>query len=188
MTDTPFMRNFVETASKFESIFQPYAARRRKQVEESNTRLVHYTSAASGIEIIKTKRLWMRSTTCMSDFREVQHGLDILKSFFSNEANMQLFESVLDGCSTGQGSVGMEAIAQFNLQWPDIQSQTYVACISEHRDEEDVHGRLSMWRAFGRGARVALVFRLPLTLMVTLPLKVLFYPVAYLPSKSLKPK
>jgi hypothetical protein len=179
MTDTPFVRNFVETANKFESIFQPYAARRRKQVVESNTRLVHYTSAASGIEIIKTKRLWMRGTTCMSDFREVQHGFDILNRFFSNEANMQLFESALDGCLTGQGGVGMEAIALFNRQWSDIRSQTYVACISEHRDHEDVHGRLSMWRAFGSGARVALVFRLPLTLMVALPLNVLLNPVAY---------
>jgi hypothetical protein len=179
MTDTPFMRNFVETAGKFESIFQPNTAERRKQLVDSNNRLVHYTSAASGIEIIKTKRLWMRSTTCMSDFREVQHGFDILNRFFSNEPNMRLFESALDECVTGKGGIGMDAIALFNQQWPVIRSQTYVACISEHRNQEDVHGRLSMWRAFGRGARVALVFRLPLSLMVSLPLNVPLSPVAY---------
>ena len=74
---------------------------------------------------------------------------------------MKLFESALDGSVSGPGGVGMETIALFHQDWPNVRSQTYVACVSEHRDQEDVHGRLSMWRAFGRGARVALVFHFP---------------------------
>jgi hypothetical protein len=183
MTDTPFMRNFVETAGKFESIFMPYAARRRKQ---SNGRFVHYTSAESGIKIIETKQLWMRSTTCMNDYREVQHGFDILKNVLSKPANITLFESTLDGCVSGPVGVGREAMSYFNREWPNVLFQTYIACVSEHYDHEDAHGRLSMWRAFGRDARVALVFRFPFTLWTTLPLKIIFSPVAYLREHELE--
>jgi hypothetical protein len=174
-----------ELASKMESIFMPYAARRRAAVVERKGRFVHYTSAASGIEIIKTKRWWMRSTSCMADYREVQHGFDILNRFFNNSANRQLFNTTLDGCVKGRMGAGEEAIALFNLWWGDIRSQAYIASISEHDDEEDAHGRLSMWRAFGHGPRVALVFRFPLTEGLALPLRILFSPVAYLTENEL---
>lgn len=169
-----------EFARKIESIFMPYAAQRRAEIVGRNGRFVHYTSAAAGLEIIKTKRVWMRSSQCMSDFREVQHGFDILNRFFTNAANSKLFQDVLDGCATGPGGIGQEALALFNRWWADIRQQTYVSCMSEHLDKEDSHGRLSMWRAFGRGPRVALVFRFPLTSGAALPLNILFSPVAYL--------
>jgi hypothetical protein len=155
-------------------------------VTDRNGRFVHYTSAASGLQIIKTKQLWMRATTCMSDYREVQHGFDILNRFFTDKGNRQLFNTILDGCVIGKAGAGEEAIALFNRWWPDIRSQTYIASISEQKDKEDNHGRLSMWRAFGdRGPRVALIFRFPLTQGVALPLRVMFSPVAYLTEHEL---
>ena len=153
MTDTPFMRNFVETAGKFESIFQPNTAERRKQLVDSNNRLVHYTSqprVASKLSRPNDFGCAVRRVCPTSE--KYNTASTILNRFFSNEPNMRLFESALDECVTGKGGIGMDAIALFNQQWPVIRSQTYVACISEHRNQEDVHGRLSMWRAFGRGA------------------------------------
>jgi hypothetical protein len=54
-----------------------------------------------------------------------------------------------------------------NQQWSVLALRTFVACFSEHggtnwdasdRDhQEDAFGRLSMWRAYGRGSGVALV-------------------------------
>ena len=63
----------------------------------------------------------------------------------------------------------------------DIQFGTYIASISEHNDNEDLHGRLSMWRAFGgNSARVAFVFRPPYASRVAEALAIMFSPVAYL--------
>jgi hypothetical protein len=58
--------------------------------------------------------------------------------------------------------------------------QTYVTSISEHDDREDLHGRLSMWRAFGGAtARVALVVRLSLELGSNVALGTSLLPVSY---------
>jgi hypothetical protein len=42
-----------------------------------------------------------------------------------------------------------EAIVLFYQWWNDIRFNTYIVSMSEHDNKEDLHGRLSMWRAFG---------------------------------------
>jgi len=69
----------------------PYAAGRRAAVIERKGRFVHYTSAASALNIINTKTIWMRSTTCMSDYSEVQHAFNTLNSFFLEETKKTYF-------------------------------------------------------------------------------------------------
>jgi hypothetical protein len=101
----------------------------------------------------------MRNTTCMADYRKVQHGLKIIQNFLSDTTETNAFVAALDACSPG---VAAEAIESFKRQWENIYLGTYVTSISEHHDKEDFHGRLSMWRAFGGNtARVAIVFRVP---------------------------
>jgi hypothetical protein len=157
----------LELAEKLGGILMPYAGRLRSAAIARRGRFVHYTSAVAALEIIKTKRLWMRSTTCMSDYREVQHGFDTLNKFFNDPAGKSAFSEALNQCANG---VAEEAIVLFNQWWTDIQFQTYISSISEHDDSEDLHGRLSMWRAFGRTvARVALVLTAPLTSGVSAP-------------------
>jgi hypothetical protein len=68
---------------KLESIFMPHVRQQRdaaynKQPESVNAqfgrvqlRCAHYTSAEAALRIINSKCLWMRNTTCMSDYREV---------------------------------------------------------------------------------------------------------------------
>ncbi len=143
---------------------------------QAHGRLVHYTSAEAALNIIRTKRFWMRNTNCMSDFREVQHGFDILNSFFANKARKDSFTEALDDCIPG---VASEAITAFNNSWNDIRSNSYIACLSEHQDGEDSNGRLSMWRAFGGSAtRIGIVLNIPYTLSI-LPLNIIFSSVAY---------
>jgi hypothetical protein len=168
----------VALDSKLESIFMPYAAAKRQVAIDTQLRFVHYTSATAALEIIKSKSFWMRSSTCMADFREVQHGTDTLRRFLSNPANHKDFVEAIDGCAAG---LAKEAFTLFDQWWAATLLQTYITSISEHDDSEDMHGRLSMWRAFGRTAtRVALVFRLPLSSGgVASPLNILFSPVAY---------
>jgi hypothetical protein len=137
----------------------PHMRKQRDNFYAKGGRFAHYTSADAAVSIIKTKRIWMRNTTCMSDYREVQHGYEMLRWFFSDNAKVGSFIEALDGCCSG---VAQDAINLFDQWWNNIQFSTYIASISEHDDKEDLHGRLSMWRAFGgNAARVAIVFKVP---------------------------
>src|SRR5208283_5455148 len=98
--------------------------------------------------------------------------------FFANKTKRDSFIKALDACSAG---VAQQAIDMFDQWWNDTQFRTYVTSVSEHDDKEDLHGRLSMWRAYGGNpARVALVFRLPFFSAGATSLNLMFSPVAYL--------
>lgn len=169
-----------EFAIRLESIFLPNARNRRNVLykKQDRARFVHYTSAEAALSIIKSKRIWMRNATCMSDYREVNHGYDLLREFFADPVSLDKFIKALDSCSP---NVADEAIKLFNQWWGDIQTNTYISSISEHDDKEDLHGRLSMWRAYGgSSARVAIVFSVPWYTEASKALNISFNPVAYL--------
>jgi hypothetical protein len=68
-----------------------------------------------------------------------------------------------------------------NQHWGSTYLNTYVTCTSEHLPQEDVHGRLSMWRASATALpRVALVFSIPFFVRAAYSLGVFFSPVAYM--------
>lgn len=188
---SPLIEQQIQLALRLEGIFMPQARRQRVEVYQRQfgspdsrdpIRFAHYTSADAALKIIKSKRIWMRNATCMSDYREVQHGFDILRSYFSDKLRLDGFVSALDVCVPG---AAMEAINLFNGWYnagaASLQFNTYIASISEHQKEEDQHGRLSMWRAFGGNiARVAIVFGVPWYSGGTDVLNIIFSPVAYL--------
>ena len=170
----------LEYAHKIESILLPTASKCKKSFysENNHARFVHYTSSESALKIINTKRLWMRNTMCMSDYREVNHGFELLNSFFLEESNRDKFSKVLDSCSPG---IAEKVFKVFNQWLPNIRLETYIASVSEHDDKEDEHGRLSMWRAFGgNSTRVAIVFRIPASMDLPNDLVIGFNPVSYL--------
>jgi hypothetical protein len=179
----------LQIALQLEQIFMPQAQRQREEMYKRQAkpgedpaaqelRFVHYTSADGALSIIRSKRMWMRNTNCMADYREVQHGFDILNNFFSDKAKTDGFIAALDACVPG---VAQEAINLFGRLWNDIRLNTFITSISEHDDSEDKHGRLSMWRAFGTStARVAIVFKVPRFSAGAIALRLLFSPVSYL--------
>ena len=60
-----------------EEIFYPFAKKRREALytpDKPAPRFVHYTSAESALKIIRSKRLWMRNTTCMADYPPLSRG------------------------------------------------------------------------------------------------------------------
>ena len=83
----------------------------------------------------------------MVDYMEIEHGCKYLVEFFHNKGNKSSFIGTVDKCAKGATE---EAIALFD-SWLNIHRfNTYIACFSEYGDdEENGHGRLSMWRAFG---------------------------------------
>lgn len=173
---TPQFRNKRETAYKIEGTDD----------SQKFTRFVHYTTAEAALSIIQAKQIWMRKTTCMSDYLEVEHGFELIRKFFGNDAKLGIFSKALDECVPG---AAQEAIEQFNEHLGSIRSSTYIASISEHNSEEDMHGRLSMWRAFGGNTgRVAIVFRLPWytdgLIEGMKALNIFFSPVVYLTEKD----
>jgi hypothetical protein len=175
-----FSEEDILAAAKLETIFMPSARRRRDTIYANlgkPIRFVHYTSADAALSIIKSKRIWMRNTTCMTDYREVGHGFDILNAFFSEDQKRNEFVQALEACAPGSAG---EAINLFNGWLQDIRLNTYIMSISEHDDREDLHGRLSMWRAFGgNGARVAIVIKIPQFSGGAAALNLLLSPVAY---------
>jgi hypothetical protein len=176
----------VELLIKLAAIFMPVARKQRdvhyqRQLSGAvadSARFAHYTTAEAALNIIRTKRLWMRNALCMSDYREVQHGFEIFHRFFSNQSKAEAFKAALDKSFPRAAA---DAIALFDQRWSTTRLHTYIASISEHADTEDLHGRLSMWRAFGGNtARVALVFNVPWNSGGAAALNLLFSPVAYL--------
>jgi hypothetical protein len=180
----------LELGISLEGVFLPHIRKQRDKAHKRQPganaaqpsgmqlRCAHYTSADAALKIIKSKRIWMRNATCMSDYREVQHGYSILLKFFSDAQKKQSFISAFDACAPGAAA---EAISPFDQWWQNIQRSTYIASMSEHDSSEDLHGRFSMWRAFGGvAARVAIVFKIPWISPGARSLKLLFSPIAYL--------
>jgi hypothetical protein len=170
-----------------ERIFMPYAmgqreeARKQQEIVDIDTdrmRFVHYTSADAALNILQTKRIWMRNVTCMSDYHEVQHGFDILQRYFTPEKTKE-FIGTLDLCMPG---AAVQAMEHFNGWWnANIRLNTYVTSLSLHDRDEDQLGRLSMWRAFGAApTRVAIVIKIPFYSGAVQELGLMFSPVAYL--------
>src|SRR5262249_16023820 len=126
-----------------------------------------------------SKRFWMRNAMCMADYSEVNHGFELLKKAQSVDTGFKLLEAALDQCIPG---VARKAVDVFDHHLIAIRTNTYIACLSEHDSNEDLHGRLSMWRAFGNasGTRVALVLSVPWYTSASWALSVTFSPVAYL--------
>jgi hypothetical protein len=175
-----------------ERIFHPYAVEQmaafvKKQPDPTQVSFVHYTSAKAAQQILEKKRVWMRNVTCMPDYSEVLHGFTLLNDALRghNSKGLNALTAAVDECATGATA---EAIGLFNKWWTDIRLNTYITSISEHYENEDQHGRLSMWRAFGgtTNVRVALVFKFPLALLDAGIFNLLVSPVAYLQEEQVE--
>src|SRR5438309_11062492 len=99
----------LASAERLMSIFYPYSLRKRKEIVDRNGRFVHYTSAENALSIIRNKCIWMRNTTCMSDYREVHHGYDALRKYFAESGKREAFLSAVNGCAEG---IGEETIVE----------------------------------------------------------------------------
>jgi hypothetical protein len=77
------MRGTMEDLPAYDQlyeIFNPYALNRQREMRTKGTRFVHYTSAEVAVNIIKKKEVWMRKSTAMNDFMEIDHGIKCLSA------------------------------------------------------------------------------------------------------------
>lgn len=162
--------------NRIASIMFPHAVEREQFVEQTGTRFVHYTNAQAALDILKSRCMWMRNATCMNDYNEMRHGLNCLIEAFQTDAG-KAFNAALEGCHVGLSD---ELDAKFTEAAPWLLGHTYLTCVTEHSDEEELCGRLSMWRAYGSTTGVALVFNNGPFLRPSNALQIYSTPVAYI--------
>lgn len=160
---------------RLNSILFPEATRHIQDVKKHRRRFVHYTSAQVAASIIRERRVWMRNASTMNDFMEVDHGLDMLIRTYNGAPGAAL-KSAIDEVFPGTSKWLQDS---FNPWQPALRHETYITCVSVHRDEEDVLGRLSMWRAYGGDTGVALVMNSDVFQRSSHALKAYSSPVTY---------
>lgn len=117
-------------------------------------KLAYYTTAETAFSIIKNQVLWMRSASMMNDHQEVVHGQDCIQSALDGAEGINLYAAA-DECCPETSTVLLRFLSN-GLGHPDT---TFLSCFTEHKPTESPLGRLSMWRAYGGNAGVALVFK-----------------------------
>jgi hypothetical protein len=120
----------------------------------------------------------------MNDFMEIEHGFECLNSVYKKHNDF-----VKNTLGALFPDIPEKLQDRFNAWLPHFRSGTYIACVSEHGnddtgDEEDRIGRLSMWRAYGGTTGVAIVLNNGPFLRPSAALKAYTSPVAYLSSEA----
>lgn len=170
------MTSTTTDGARIKRIFFPYTDLKTREVIAAGGRFVYYTTADTAASILRNRQIWMRSTTTMNDYMEVEHGFECLNAAYKAEPGNG-FNTALDACFPG---LAEDLKNYFNAWLPGIRQDTYMTCVSEHSVEEDQHGRLSMWRAYGGQAGVALVLNGAVMFSESEALGAYASPVAYL--------
>jgi len=143
-----------ELTIKTLSVFNPYYLQKAQELERNKLKLVQYTSAEAAMSIISNNEVWLRNTSCMNDYSEVEHGFECLLEAFHSNTHGEKFKETINSIFPG---ITKKLTDLFDGWIPYFRSGTYIACVSEHPPEENKYGRLSMWRAYGGTHSVALV-------------------------------
>lgn len=141
---------------------------------------MHYTTAEAAYKIIANKQVWLRNALLMNDFSEIEHGLNCLQAAWVSSSGVRL-QKWLDGAAPG---LREQLVSTFDAHAYGLKVATFVMSLSEHDDDEDELGRLSMWRAYGGKNGVGLVLNSNVFASATDALKAYSAPVSYLASQS----
>ena len=150
------MMGMTADEARMFQLFFPHAAASYMRVLQNQTRFVQYTQAESAMKMLRSKSVWMRKALWMNDYREIDHGWELLLDTYRDSEAGKGFRAVLDEAFPG---IIKEITDNFDPWVDEYLHNTYVACVSEHDASEDVNGRLSMWRAYGGTSGVAFVLK-----------------------------
>lgn len=135
-------------------VFTPTMLDHVEQLKQGTVRWAHYTNASTARQIILNKQFWLRNVRCMNDYSEVLHGRNCLSSAWRCESTSKFFKETLEGLHPG---IVPLIETGFDRRLTNLILHTYIACFSEHDPIKDKMGRLSMWRAYGHSAPVAVI-------------------------------
>ncbi|GLQ53626.1 DUF2971 domain-containing protein [Devosia nitrariae] len=163
----------IDNPPPITQIFFGQALGERARIVQNNKRFVHYTSAEAAFSMIKNAEVWMRKSSTMNDFSEIEHGIECLFHAYKGPFGERLKRTL----ENAHPNIVSQIAEIFDSWLPHFRLETYLTCISEHEDKEDRTGRLSMWRAYGN---VAIVLNKDIFMSETDALKAYSSPVAYL--------
>ena len=134
-------------------IFFSHSLAANERVKKDRMRFAYYTTAEVALSIIQDRKIWMRNTMTMNDYMEIDYGLRCLSNAFNSDPGSQL-KAAINNCHAGLA----EEVWKLTADWsPNFKFDTFITCLSEHDEQDDPFGRLSMWRAYGGKTGVALV-------------------------------
>ena len=162
-----------ENEQRLFDIFLPDINKKSNDIKSAGKRFVHYTSANAAMQILQNRQIWMRQPSCMNDFMEVEHGIECLVATYEKSAIRKSLEELSKGLS-------LSVEKGFDHLVAKIRRDLYLTCVSEHEDAEDSHGRLSMWRAYGKSAGVGMVLNQKPFFSESNVLKAISMPVVYM--------
>ncbi len=146
-----------ESSIKLWTKLSQYTFDRMEHVKSNGIKFVHYTSAANALSIIQKNEVWMRNSSVMNDFSEVQHGQRCLQSAWNDQEQGTRLKRLLDAVESGLAD---RLARSFDERQHDRARESFMISFSEHGQgviDEDKYGRLSMWRAYGGNTNVAIV-------------------------------
>jgi Protein of unknown function (DUF2971) len=166
------------------NVFHSFAFGRIQKALQNNMKFVHYTTADTAMRIFENQQIWMRKSSCMNDFMEIEHGFECLNLAYKKHKDY--VQATLGSLFS---EIPEKLEQKINELLPYLRTDTYIACVSEHGDEntgdeEDRIGRLSMWRAYGGTTGVAIVINNGPFLRPSSALNAYTSPVAYLGVES----
>ena len=154
-------------------IFFPGNMRRLSEIKSGNRKFAYYTTSDTAKTIIQNREIWLRNATVMNDFSEISYGLSLMMNALSGTSGQKF----RDAANTVFSDVTDKIFPLLHQRQSHWRLETYLSCLSLHKSQEDLNGRLSMWRAYGDVALI--VNNTPLT-VVTDRLGVFSIPVQYL--------
>lgn len=172
--------------SLFDTIYE-LDIQRREKLESSGGNLAYYTDAATAISIIRNKNIWMRNARMMNDWSEVSYATSVIFKLLNNNIFRDKLSKSLCGFHRNLEAILLDTI---NTHATNAQFNTYLVCLTEHdkHNEDDLLGRLSMWRAYGRDCPVALVVNRDAVLNNDVEIEPAIYPVEYLNHEEIEEK
>ncbi|MFV8249870.1 DUF2971 domain-containing protein [Bdellovibrio bacteriovorus] len=147
-SESKFSPNFITLLN---TIFFPKSLEAIAEMK-AKPRFVHYTCADTATKMLKNREWWLRDPSCMNDFKEVHHGLQCIEEILSLEPSN--LKSELDNLYP---NLTQDILHFLSKPFITPTKNFYIGCISKHDPSEDEHGRLSMWRAYGRGNGIAII-------------------------------
>jgi hypothetical protein len=90
---------FDDQQRRMLATFFPHAFKRTIAALDSGQRFVYYTSAETAMNILRSNEVWMRKSSLMNDYREIEHGLDCLKNAYKK--HRERLQAVFDGMFPG---------------------------------------------------------------------------------------
>lgn len=124
---------------------------------KTNANFAYYTTAETLIKIIESRRIFMRNTKVLNDIGEIKFGYDYLQFSLDQPEGKELFAALKNvDPSLNKDRLFLEFFGESH--YPRIADNTYVLSLSDHSKAQSQDlGLLSMWRAYGGSAGVALV-------------------------------